>query len=131
MRTGITVEITPADRVSLEAIIANRNGPQKHVWRSQIVLLTSEGIGTNEIMRRTGKTPSTATSTNTTLSRNPSLDRRSGQNHRGRQARASNVRFDPLATSGPPPIADSAPPARIERIETAAASETAPDGPQR
>jgi transposase len=55
MRTGITVEITPADRVWLEAIVANRNSPQKHVWRSQIVLLTSEGIGTNEITRRTGK----------------------------------------------------------------------------
>jgi transposase len=55
MRTGITVEVSPADRVRLEAIAADRNSPQKHVWRSRIVLLTSEGAGTNAIMRRTGK----------------------------------------------------------------------------
>ena len=37
--------------------------------------------------------------------------------------------FDPLpATSGPPPIADIAPTPVIERIETTAASETAPYG---
>lgn len=56
MRTGITVEVGPADRVRLEAIVADRNSPQKHVWRSRIVLLTGEGVGTNEITRRTSKT---------------------------------------------------------------------------
>ena len=56
MRPGITVDVSTADRVPLEAIVADRNSPQKHVWRSRIVLLTSDGIGTNEIMRRTGKT---------------------------------------------------------------------------
>ena len=55
MRTGITVEVNAADRLSLEAIVADRNSPQKFVWRSQIVLLTSEGVGTVEIMRQTGK----------------------------------------------------------------------------
>jgi transposase len=32
-------------------------GPQhpKHVWRAEIVLLSADGVGTNEIMRRTGK----------------------------------------------------------------------------
>jgi transposase len=55
MRTGIVVEITPTARVRLEAIVANRSSPQKHVWRSQIVLLTWQGLGTNEIMRHTGK----------------------------------------------------------------------------
>jgi transposase len=29
--------------------------PQKHVWRTEIVLLTADGVGTNEIMRRPGK----------------------------------------------------------------------------
>lgn len=29
--------------------------PRKHVWRAQIVLLSAAGLGTNEIMRRTGK----------------------------------------------------------------------------
>jgi hypothetical protein len=56
MRTGITVDVSAADRDWLEAIVADRNSPQKHVRRSRIVLLTSIGVGTNEIMRRTGKT---------------------------------------------------------------------------
>ncbi len=33
----------------------DRNTVHKHVWRAQIVLLSADGIGTNEIMRRTGK----------------------------------------------------------------------------
>ena len=52
MRTGITVEVSAADRRQLVAIAADRNSPQKHVWRAQIVLLTAEGCGTAEIMRR-------------------------------------------------------------------------------
>src|SRR5260370_38947950 len=28
---------------------------QKHVWRAEVVLLSAEGLGTNEIMRRTRK----------------------------------------------------------------------------
>jgi transposase len=54
MRTGITVDITQADRERLSAIAADRNSPQKHVWRARIVLLTAEGHGTTEIMRRAG-----------------------------------------------------------------------------
>jgi transposase len=38
----------------LEAVVANRNSPQKHVWRARIVLLTAAGCGTNEIMRQAG-----------------------------------------------------------------------------
>ena len=55
MRTGVVVEVTAADRARLEAVVADRNSPQKHVWRARIVLLTADGAGTNEIMRRTGK----------------------------------------------------------------------------
>ena len=55
MRQGISVEVSAADRVRLEAVVADRNSPQKHVWRARIVLLTAEGSGTVEIMRRTGK----------------------------------------------------------------------------
>jgi transposase len=55
MRTGISVEVGVADRVRLEAIVADRNSPQKHVWRAKIVLLTADGVGTNEIMRQSGK----------------------------------------------------------------------------
>jgi transposase len=52
MRTGVTVELSAADRERLAAIVADRNSPQKHVWRAQIVLLTADGCGTAEIMRR-------------------------------------------------------------------------------
>jgi transposase len=54
MRTGVTVEVTRADRQRLAAIVSDRNCPQKHVWRAKVVLLTAEGCGTAEIMRRTG-----------------------------------------------------------------------------
>jgi len=55
MRTGITVDVKAADRARLEAIVSDRNSPQKHVWRARIVLLTADGLGTNEIMRQTAK----------------------------------------------------------------------------
>src|SRR5436305_12631049 len=55
MRTGITVDVKAADRARLEAIVADRNSPQKHVWRARIVLLTADGLGTTEIMRQTAK----------------------------------------------------------------------------
>jgi transposase len=55
MRTGITFEVSAAHRTQLEAIAADRNSPQKHVWRACIILLTAAGCGTAEIMRRTGK----------------------------------------------------------------------------
>jgi transposase len=37
------------------AIVTDRNSRQTHVWRARIVLLTAAGLGTNEIMRQTGK----------------------------------------------------------------------------
>ena len=55
MRTGITFEVSAADRTGLEAIAADRNSRQTHVWRANIILLTGAGCGTAEIMRRTGK----------------------------------------------------------------------------
>ena len=55
MRSGITIEVTAADRVRLDAVVAERNSPQKHVWRARIVLLSADGHGTAEIMRLTGK----------------------------------------------------------------------------
>ena len=54
MRTGISITVSSADRRRLQAVVRNRNTPQKHVWRAQIVLLTADGVGTNEIMRQTG-----------------------------------------------------------------------------
>jgi Winged helix-turn helix len=55
MRAGIVVKVTPEDRCRLEAIIGDRNAPQKHVWRAKIILATADGCGTAEIMRRSGK----------------------------------------------------------------------------
>ena len=55
MCRGIVVELTAADRDRLEAVVADRNSPQKHVWRAWIVLATAEGLGTVAIMRRTVK----------------------------------------------------------------------------
>jgi hypothetical protein len=55
MRTGIFITLQAKDRRRLEAIVRDRNAPQKHVWRAEIVLLKAEGLGTVEIMRRTGK----------------------------------------------------------------------------
>ena len=54
MRPGISITLSPSDRRRLKAITADRNTPQKHVWRAEIVLLSAEGVGTVEIMRRTG-----------------------------------------------------------------------------
>ena len=55
MRTGISISITPADLDRLRDLVKDRNAPQKHVWRAQIVLLSAEGLGTNAILRETGK----------------------------------------------------------------------------
>src|SRR5712675_2190619 len=55
MRTGISITLKPADRRRLKALARDRNTPHKHVWRAEIVLLSADGVGTNEIMRRTGK----------------------------------------------------------------------------
>lgn len=53
------VQLTPEDRARLERLVADRNTPQKHVWRAQIVLLSGDGVGTMEIMRRTGQSKPT------------------------------------------------------------------------
>src|ERR1700755_1190458 len=55
MRTGISITLEPADRRRLATLARDRNTPHKHVWRAEIVLLSADGVGTNEIMRRTGK----------------------------------------------------------------------------
>src|SRR5215472_14106692 len=54
MREGISIEVSAADRERLAAVVADRNSPQKHVWRARIILATAAGCGTGEIMRRAG-----------------------------------------------------------------------------
>jgi transposase len=55
MRTGVSITVSPSDRLRLESLVRDRNAPQKHVWRAKIVLLSADGHGTNEIKRQTGK----------------------------------------------------------------------------
>ena len=54
-RDDICIYVGPWDRDRLRALIAGRNTSAKVVWRAEIVLATADGLGTNEIMRRTGK----------------------------------------------------------------------------
>src|SRR5436853_4091000 len=55
MRAGMLVTVARGDRGRLEAIVADRSAPQKHVWRANIILATADGCGTTEVMRRSGK----------------------------------------------------------------------------
>ena len=55
MHERTKIRLSAGDRRKLEAVVANRNSPQKHVWRARIVLLTAAGHGTAEIMDATGK----------------------------------------------------------------------------
>ena len=54
-RDDICLYLSPANRAKLEALIADRNTSAKVVWRAEIVLATVDGLGTNAIMLRTGK----------------------------------------------------------------------------
>ncbi|HEX3412735.1 MAG TPA: IS630 family transposase, partial [Stellaceae bacterium] len=55
MHERTNIRLSAAERSELEAVVANRNSPQKHVWRASIVLLTADGRGTAEIMDVTSK----------------------------------------------------------------------------
>src|SRR5215472_11358996 len=48
------VAVSATDRQGLEAVAVNRNTPQKHAWRAQILLLLADGISAREVQRRTG-----------------------------------------------------------------------------
>jgi hypothetical protein len=58
MRKGIIIEVTPADQARLQSIIRDRNSPQKHVWRAQIIVRTADGKGTTAIARASCKSGS-------------------------------------------------------------------------
>ena len=55
MRIGISFTVSATEQKRLEHIVKDPKSPQKHVWRSRIILLSSAGHGTHEIMRATGK----------------------------------------------------------------------------
>ncbi len=56
----MAVRLEPEDRERLESLVAGRNTPQKQVYRARIGLLTADGVGTMEIMHRTGQSKPTA-----------------------------------------------------------------------
>ena len=51
MHERTNIRLSGAERSALEAVVANRNSPQKHVWRAKIVLMTADAHGTADIMR--------------------------------------------------------------------------------
>src|SRR5216684_1949929 len=55
MSAEVCIWLSPEDRAALEGWVADRNTPQKLVWRSRIVLLSAAGNGTMSIMRAVGK----------------------------------------------------------------------------
>jgi len=59
MNTEICVWLSAEDRAQLESWLADRNTPQKLVWRSRIVLLSAARVGTMSIAREVGKSKPT------------------------------------------------------------------------
>ncbi|UVC12909.1 IS630 family transposase [Mesorhizobium onobrychidis] len=60
MSTESGIRLSPEDRATLEGWVADRNSPQKWVWRARIVLMWADGDGVTAIVRATGKTKRTA-----------------------------------------------------------------------
>ena len=59
MITDICIWFSPGDRRRLERLVADRNTPQKHIWRARIVLLSGDRLGTMAIVRQVGKSKPT------------------------------------------------------------------------
>lgn len=59
MQTQASIWLSPADRATLEGWVADRNTPQKLVWRARIVLMSAGGAGTMTIVRAVGKSKRT------------------------------------------------------------------------
>src|SRR3954462_5871147 len=57
MRKGVSVDVSAADRARLEAVVADRNSPQKHVWRARIILGTADGRLSEWCLRRAAAPP--------------------------------------------------------------------------
>ena len=55
MHERTNIQLSAFDRKELEAVVANRNSPQKHVWRAKIILLRADADSTAEIMLAAGK----------------------------------------------------------------------------
>ena len=77
MREGITVEVSEADRGRLEAIVADRNSPQKHVWRARIALaaarISRSPLATTSVCSATGRVATSAAAETDTLPRSTAV----------------------------------------------------------
>ena len=60
MEAEFGIWLSPVDRARLEGWVADRNTPQKLVWRARIVLMWAAGAGVTAIVRALGKTKRTA-----------------------------------------------------------------------
>ena len=104
MRTGISITLKPADRRGLKALARDRNAPHKHVWRAEIVLLSADGFGSNEIMRRTGKSK-------TCVWRWQERFMQAGTSCTIRHAPRASVRWDRTSPNGVVALTQTEPPA--------------------
>lgn len=59
MQKQMCIWLSPMDRAALEGWVADRNTPQKLVWRARIVLMSASGAGTMAIVRGLGKSKRT------------------------------------------------------------------------
>jgi transposase len=55
MKIEACIWLSPADRAALEGFVADRNTPQKLVWRSRIVLLSADRARPMAVVRAVGK----------------------------------------------------------------------------
>jgi hypothetical protein len=55
MRAGKSLFVSSADILRLNTLVQDRNAPQKHVWRAEIVLLTADGVGELKQIRKISK----------------------------------------------------------------------------
>jgi hypothetical protein len=60
IRTGLDFTVSSEDRQRIEALVPHPSSPQNHVWRSRIVLLSADGLGTMAIMAATEKSKTCA-----------------------------------------------------------------------
>ncbi len=60
MEAEANIRLSPEDRARLDGWVAERNTPQKLVWRARIVLMWADGCGVTAIVRALGKTKKTA-----------------------------------------------------------------------
>ena len=54
MAQKVCILLSSADCARLDAVVADRNRPQKHVWRARIILASAKRLNVAEVARRAG-----------------------------------------------------------------------------